>query len=317
MTNRGTVCILGGSGFVGSELCALLCNRGYSIKLLTRNAANCRHLRVLPTLSVIQINEYSADNIATFLTGSTALINLIGILNEKGRDGSGFHQAHVEITRAALVACEKTVVRRFIQMSALHADPNGPSHYLRSKGKAENYLNAFAKPLINATIFKPSVIFGRNDSFLNRFTQLLKWTPGIFPLACAQTKFAPVFVGDVVQHIVDALEDESTYGNSYELCGPNTYTLKELVQYCGKLSNQNRWVIGLPKILSRIQAKFLELVPGKPFSVDNFYSLQVDSISSNGIKCATSLESIAPTYIGNRRGLNFSQRRSSHQSAYI
>lgn len=317
MTTRGTVCVLGGSGFVGSELCALLVNRGYSIKLLTRHAAKCRHLRVLPTLSVIQIEEYSADNIATFLTGSTALINLVGILNERGRDGSGFHQAHVEITRAALVACEKTVVRRFIQMSALHADPNGPSHYLRSKGKAENYLNAFAKPLINATIFKPSVIFGKNDSFLNRFTQLLKWTPGIFPLACAQAKFAPVYVGDVVHHIVDALENESTYGNSYELCGPNNYTLKELVQYCGKLSGHQRLVIGLPNFLSKLQAKLLEFVPGKPFSMDNYRSLQIDSISENGIKCPTSLESIAPTYLSNRRTAKYAQRRSSHQSAYI
>ena len=122
MTDRGTISILGGSGFVGSELCAQLCSQGYTIKLFTRNAVNCRHLRVLPSLTVVQISDYSADNIAAHLAGSSALINLVGILNEKGNNGSGFHHAHVEVTRAALVACEKSVVRRFLQMSALNAD---------------------------------------------------------------------------------------------------------------------------------------------------------------------------------------------------
>ena len=316
MNNRGTVCILGGSGFVGSELCALLCSKGYSIKLLTRNARNGRHLLVLPSLSVIQIKNYDAETLAAHLEGCDALINLIGILNESGKSGTGFHHAHVEITRAALVACEKTVVRRFLQMSALNADPNGPSHYLRSKGKAEKYLQTFAEPLIHATIFRPSVIFGKNDSFMNRFAALLKWTPAIFPLACAQAKFEPVFVGDVVNFMVDSLEDESSYGISYDLCGPNRYSLKELVQYAGKLSSHERTIISLPRMLSKLQAKLLEFVPGKPFSVDNYNSLQIDSISDNAIRCPTSLESIAPTYLAKRRSTSLGRRHSSHQSAY-
>ena len=301
---------------MGSELCALLCSKGYSINLFTRNAMNCRHLRVLPSLSVIQISEYTAENIAPRLEGSLALINLIGILNEKGRNGAGFHRAHVETTRAALVACEKTLVRRFLQMSALNADAKGASHYLRSKGKAENYLNAFSKPLVHTTIFKPSVIFGKNDSFLNRFAHLLKWTPVLFPLACPSTRFAPVYVGDVVACMVNSLEDESTYGMTYELCGPHIYTLKELVRYVGKLSGHRRLIMGLPRILSRLQAKLLEFAPGKPFSVDNYHSLQKDSVCGNGVHCKTSLESIAPTYIGRERN-GFTEHRSRHQSVYI
>ena len=316
MSDRGTVGILGGSGFVGSELCARLCSKGYAIKLFTRNPSNCRHLRVLPSLSVVPVAEYTADSIAAHLEGSSALINLVGILNEKGAKGTGFHQAHVEVTRAALVACEKTVVRRFLQMSALNADAKAASHYLRSKGKAENYLNAFSKPLVRTTIFKPSVIFGRNDSFMNRFAQLLKWTPVVFPLACPNTRFAPVYVGDVIKTMVSALEDESTYGMTYELCGPHTYSLRELVSYAGKLSGHRRLILGLPRILSRMQAKLLEFVPGKPFSVDNYHSLQTDSVCNNGIRCRTSLESIAPTYIGKHGGSAIEQRRH-HQSAYI
>ena len=315
MTDRGTISILGGSGFVGSELCAQLCSQGYTIKLFTRNAVNCRHLRVLPSLTVVQINDYSADNISAHLAGSSALINLVGILNEKGNNGSGFHRAHVEVTRAALVACEKTVVRRFIQMSALNADAKGASHYLRSKGKAENYLNAFSKPLVHTTIFKPSVIFGSNDSFMNRFAQLLKWTPLMFPLACPRTRFAPVYVGDVVTCMVNAIDDEATFDKSYELCGPQTYTLKELVAYAGKLSGHQRLILGLPRFLSKIQAKLLEFVPGKPFSVDNYHSMRLDSVCSNGISCTTSLKSIAPTYLGKHR-TNPSEQRTHHQSVY-
>ena len=316
MADRGTVGILGGSGFVGSELCALLCAKGYSIKLFTRNPVNCRHLRVLPSLAVIQVNDYSAESIATHLEGSTALINLVGILNEKGSDGSGFHRAHVEVSRAALVACEKTVTRRLLQMSALNADAKGASHYLRSKGKAENYLNTFSLPLVHTTIFKPSVIFGANDSFLNRFSKLLKWIPLIFPLACPKTRFAPVYVGDVVECMVDALEDETTYGRSIELCGPHTYTLKELVQYTAKLNGYRRIILGLPNLFARLQAKLLEFVPGKPLSMDNYRSLQTDSICQEGIHCETSLESIAPTYIG-KPNTSFTAHRSQQQSAYI
>lgn len=315
MTDRGTISILGGSGFVGSELCALLCSQGYSIKLFTRNAVNCRHLRVLPSLSIVQINDYTGDSIAPHLEGSVALINLVGILNEKGSDGSGFHRAHVEVTRAALVACEKSVVRRFIQMSALNADANGASHYLRSKGKAENYLNAFSKPLVHTTIFKPSVIFGNNDSFLNRFAQLLKWTPLMFPLACPRARFAPIYVGDLVQCIANAIDDESSYGLSYEICGPNTYSLKELVAYTGKLSGHQRIILGLPRFLSRLQAKLLEFVPGKPFSLDNYRSMLVDSVCSDGIRCTTSIKSIAPTYLNKKRSAVIGQR-AHHQSAY-
>ena len=316
MTNRGTISILGGSGFVGSELCALLCSKGYSINLFTRNAVNCRHLRVLPSLSVIQISDYTAENITPHLQDNIALINLIGILNEKGSNGSGFHQAHVEITRAALVACEQAVVRRFLQMSALNADAKGTSHYLRSKGKAENYLNAFSRPLVHTTIFKPSVIFGAHDSFLNRFASLLKWTPLVFPLACPRTRFAPVYVGDVVETMVNSLEDESTYGQSIELCGPHIYTLKEIVKYAGKLSGHRRLILGLPAILSRIQAKLLEFAPGKPLSMDNYRSLQTDSVCNDGVHCKTSLESIAPTYIG-KCNSGVTAQHSHRQSAYI
>jgi len=298
MATKGLIGVIGGSGFVGSELCAQLITSGYSVRLLTRNIANCRHLKVLPSLSIIQVNDYRANTLAKALKDCHALVNLIGILNEKGNGGKEFHQIHVGITRAALNACESAKIPRLLQMSALNADADGPSHYLRSKGKAENYLKTFSGPQLDYTIFKPSVIFGEGDSFLNRFADLLKTVPWVFPLACANARFAPVYVGDVAKKMVAAIDDRTTYNQSYELCGPNIYSLKELVQYTANICGYKRTVISLPMFLSKLQAAVFEYVPGKPFSKDNFNSLKLDSVCSQCPPCTTSLQAIAPTYLG-------------------
>ena len=301
MAIKGIVGILGGSGFVGSELCAQLVSSGYTIRLLTRHADECRHLKVLPSLTIIQIQDYHANTISAELQGCDTLINLIGILNEKGNDGKQFHQVHVGLTREALNACEKAKISRMLQMSALNADAAGPSHYLRSKGKAENYLKTFSGSQINYTIFKPSVIFGPSDSFLNRFANLLKTMPGVFPLACAKARFAPVYVGDVAKMMVASIANQQTFNQSLELCGPNTYSLKELVQYTAKICGYKRKVIGLPMFISKFQAAIFEHIPGKPFSKDNLNSLKLDSICGECSPCTTPLQVIAPMYLGNNK----------------
>ncbi|MDW3096070.1 MAG: complex I NDUFA9 subunit family protein [Gammaproteobacteria bacterium] len=297
MAIKGLIGIIGGSGFVGSEICAQLIASGYSVKVLTRNIDMCRHLKVLPSLSIIQINDYQVNTLAAHLKGCEALINLVGILNEKGNDGKEFHQVHVGITRLALNACEQANIPRLLQMSALNADADAPSHYLRSKGKAENYLKTFAGEEVIYTIFKPSVIFGEGDNFLNRFANLLKIVPGIFPLACANARFAPVYVGDVAKQMIKSINDKKTYNQSFELCGPNIYSLKELVQYTANICGYKRTVLGLPKFLSKFQATVFEYVPGKPFSKDNFNSLKLDSVCNQCASCTTPLQAIAPTYL--------------------
>lgn len=291
---------------MGSELCALLTTQGYSVRLLTRNPEKCRHLKVLPSLSIVPIANYSANTMHKHITGCHTLINLIGILNEKGNSGKQFHDVHVGITREALNACEKASITRMLQMSALNADANGKSFYLRTKGKAENYLKTFSEDSINYTIFRPSVIFGEHDSFLNRFAGLLKFTPGFLPLACPKARFAPVYVGDVVKRMVQSIDDISTYNQSYNLCGPNVYTLKELVQYTANVSGYRRAIIGLPNFLSKLQAGIFEYVPGKPFSKDNYKSLQIDSVCEKCEPCTTSLQAIAPTYLSKGEALSFS-----------
>lgn len=291
---------------MGSELCAQLIAHGYSVRLLTRNPAKCRHLKVLPSLSIVPVANYQASTMYQHVAGCHALINLIGILNEKGNKGKQFHDVHIGITREALNTCEKASIPRMLQMSALNADANGNSFYLSTKGKAENYLKTFSDENIDYTIFRPSVIFGENDSFLNRFASLLKFTPGFLPLACPNSRFAPVYVGDVVKRMVQSIDDQSTFNQSFNLCGPHVYTLKELVQYTANVSGYRRAIIGLPNYLSKLQASIFEHVPGKPFSKDNYKSLQVDSVCEECEPCTTSLQAIAPSYLGKGAALTFS-----------
>ena len=293
-----TICVLGGTGFVGSHLCAELVERGHRVKVLTRRREKHRNLLVLPSLQLIQADIHSEPQLKQHFQDCDAVVNLVGILNEKGRDGSGFHIAHVELARKVITMCSSCKVDRLLHMSALNASPDAKSFYLRTKGEAENYVHTFAANKIAVTSFRPSVIFGPEDSFINRFASVLKLSPGFLPLACADTKFAPVFVDDVIQVMANSLTDPSSFNQRINLCGPKQYSLKQLVQYVSKSSNHRRFVFGLPNWASKMQANILEFVPGKPFSVDNYHSLQKDSICSDtNDRCSTSLETIVPSYL--------------------
>ncbi|MFK7814818.1 MAG: complex I NDUFA9 subunit family protein [Gammaproteobacteria bacterium] len=310
-----SVCILGGTGFVGNHLCAELITRGHHIKVLTRQRERHRDLLVLPSLELVQADIHNENDLKQQFENCDAVISLVGILNEKGHDGSGFHTAHVELARKVINACSSNKVPRLLHMSALNAHPDEKSFYLRTKGEAENYVHTFAANKISVTSFRPSVIFGAEDSFINRFAAILKFVP-ILPLACANTKFAPVYVDDVVQIMADALTDKQTFNQRINLCGPKQYSLKQLVRYVADTSNMSRVIIGLPNWASKLQANILEYVPGKPFSVDNYLSLQKDSIchesSLSDYPCITSLESVVPSYLQNKA--KFKQFRAKRSS---
>lgn len=292
---------MGGTGFVGGHLATALVNAAHTVHVLTRHRARHRALLVLPRVRLSEADVHDLRQLKAHFKACDAVINLIGILNERGHSGQGFQHAHVELARKVLEACQETGVPRLLHMSALNADAaDGPSHYSRTKGAAEDLVLAQSGKGIEVTSFRPSVIFGPGDSFLNRFAALLGFAPGVFPLACANARFAPVYVGDVVAALVRALDNESTHGQRIELCGPHEYTLKQLVSYTAKLTGRHRWIIGLPDSLSRLQATILEYMPGKPFSLDNYRSLSVDSLCTQRARCPTSLESIAPAYLGKR-----------------
>lgn len=298
------ICILGGTGFVGRHLAARLNGPGFRVRILTRNREKHRPLLVLPRTEVVETDVYDVQALKTQFQDCRTVINLVGILNERGHSGNGFRKAHVELTRKVLDACKQRHVQQLLHMSALHADSaRGPSIYLRTKGEAEDYLHTFHGN-VHITSFRPSVIFGPDDSFFNRFARLLKLTPYFFPLACAKSRFAPVYVGDIVNQFVQAISNADMYEKRINLCGPKSYTLKELVEYTAEVLQLKRQVVALPDAIAVCQAFIMDyFVPGKPFSLDNYHSLQIDSTCNNGA-LPTGIESIVPGYLVNKTQRN-------------
>ena len=297
------VCLLGGTGFVGRSLIPLLIQNGYAVDIPTRSRDRNRELLVFPGVDLIQIDVRDEIALTRVLHGCEAAINLIGILNETGHDGAGFKRVHLELAQKLVRACRTSGVKRLLQMSALKADAQrGPSHYLKTKGQAENAIKELSGTDIKYTIFRPSVIFGEEDSFTNRFAALLRMLP-MLPLPHAEARFAPVFVEDVARAFVTALQDSNTHGQTYELCGPDIYSLREIVDLVRWQLGRTCIIVPLPRALGRLQAWLGDyLLPGKPFSLDNFRSLGVASICADngllflGIK-PHSLASIVPTYL--------------------
>jgi NADH dehydrogenase len=293
---RRTVLVVGGSGFVGRHVAARLVAADHRVIVPTRRRGNARELFLLPTVEVVEADVSDAATLSRLVRGSDAVINLVGILNEKG--GETFAQAHVGLTRNLIAACTANGVRRLVQMSALNADSAGPSRYQRTKGDAEAAVVASG---LAWTIFQPSVIFGREDAFLNLFARLLRALP-VVALAGADVKFQPVYVGDVAECFVRALDLDASIGRMYPLCGPRVYTLRELVRYVGEQCGAERPIVPLGGALGRLQALALEMLPGKLMSRDNLASMEVDSVCDCEFPALfglrpTPLEAIAPEYL--------------------
>jgi NADH dehydrogenase len=209
---------------------------------------------------------------------------------------------HAELPEKVVEACRGAGVKRLLHMSALHAALDAPSHYLRTKALGEETVQRAHSAELAVTSFRPSVIFGARDSFINRFAQIVRLAPGVLPLACPNAKFQPVYVGDVAEAFVRALDDHKTFGHRYELCGPKVYTLRQIVEYIAALLGRRLRVIGLNDTLSHLQAALMEFAPGKPFSLDNYRSLKVDSVCAKGFPPVFgiephTLESVVPTYL--------------------
>ncbi|MBX2885669.1 MAG: complex I NDUFA9 subunit family protein [Granulosicoccus sp.] len=297
--SNSRVTLLGGSGFVGTQLTYRLANIFDEVVVLTRRAQRVRKLGTLVNVKVIETDIHDPDALNKAVLNSTAVINLVGILNEASRQRqSSFTGAHVDLTQSVIDACQAGGVARYLHVSALNADADkGSSEYLRTKGLAENIVRS-CDSSINWTIFQPSIIFGEQDAFFNRFASLLRALP-VFPLAVPEAKMAPVFVGDVCNVIIQSIDDPSAYGHTYQLCGPEDYTLRELVEYTAKTAGLSRKVIGLPDFAARLQARIMEFVPGKPFTRDNYLSLQTPSICQEGCqRQSTSLDAVVPRYLG-------------------
>jgi uncharacterized protein YbjT (DUF2867 family) len=272
-----SLCILGGSGFLGTRLVARLIRDGHRVTVLSRDRERHKHLLVLPGLTLENCDVYDEAQLSEHFRGKDVVINLVGILNERWFGGDGFRRAHTELTRVILQAARSAGVPRLLQMSALAASPDAPSYYLKSKGEAERLIRNSTGDL-NWSIFQPSVMFGPGDSFLNRFAALLASIPFIFPLARPGARLQPVLVDDVTEALLHCLRGDASRGQTYQLGGPQVYTLRQIVELVATLTGQRKWIIGLPNVVARFQGFFMNFVPGRPFSSDNYKSLTVDSV---------------------------------------
>jgi len=268
------ILVLGGSGFIGRYIVNLLVGRGCRVLVPARRRDAAKHLIMLPTCDVVDANIHDDATLAQLADGQDAVINLVGILHGKQRD---FERAHVELPQRVLAACKARGVRRYLHMSALGADQNGPSLYQRSKGTGEAAVRA--SPL-DWTIFQPSVVFGVEDEFLNMFGKLARLFP-LLPIGGANVRFQPVWVEDVAAAFVNSLDNEATYRKSYELAGPKVYTLRELVRFAARAAGHRRAVIALPDSVARMQATLMEFLPGPTLlSRDNLDSMKRDNVAA-------------------------------------
>jgi NADH dehydrogenase len=300
--NLRSVCVIGGSGFVGSHIVHLLAAKGIGVRVPTRYTESAKELLVLPTVEVVEADIHDRAALPGLVAGTDAVINLVGILHERGVPG-GFLRVHAELPKKIVAACRGAGVGRYVHMSALHADVNGPSAYLRSKGQGEAAVKEAGNTLA-WTIFRPSVIFGRGDSFLNLFAQMVGLVP-VVALASPDARFQPVWVEDVARAFVDCILNDETVAKSYDLCGPNVYTLRELVKYVGEVTGNRRPILGLGDRLSYLQASVMEWLPGPLMTRDNYYSMKQDSVCGCPFPAAlgfepTAIEAVVPQYLGHQ-----------------
>ena len=296
--NITKVLLVGGSGFLGASIAEQMVRKGMLVTVPTRRENRAKHLMVLPTVEVVEADVNDAGRLAELVCGNDAVINLVGILH------GDFEREHVALPKQIAEACVSTGTTRLIQMSALNASVTGPSAYLQSKDRGEAAVLAVASrhPALNVTLFRPSVVFGEQDRFLNLFATLARFSPFV-PLGSPQARFQPVWVEDVARAVVQSLSMPASFGHTYPLVGPHVYTLRELLEYVMHLTGRQRPVFGLNGGLSALQAAVFEWLPGKLITRDNVRSMSIPNTSSEPFPAmfgeAHAMECIVPGYLQN------------------
>jgi len=300
------ILVLGGSGFIGSHVCEKASRLDCRVTVPTRRRINAQAVQSLPWVDVIESDIHDEAALTGLVRGHDAVVNLVAILHG---NAAAFDHAHVALVQKLVRACQAAGVQRLVHVSALGAAPDAPSLYQRSKAEGEAVLAASG---LDHGALRPSVVFGAQDRFLNMFARMQAVFP-VMPLAGADTRFQPVWVQDVALALIRLLERPGTiaglpnpvHAPVLEACGPDVFTLRELVQLAGRLSGNPRPVMALPPTLARWQARIMELLPGEPLlSRDNLDSMQVDNVSTGVLPgldilgiTASSLHAIAPTYL--------------------
>lgn len=305
------ILLLGGSGFVGRALCEALCDAqlqqpgapAMRLRVPTRRWANAQSVQALPLVDVIVADVHDDASLDRLLAGCSAVVNLVAVLHG---DEARFQRVHVDLPRRLAAACQRQGVRRLVHVSALGVAADAPSRYLRSKARGEAVLQAAG---LDLTLLRPSVIFGAQDRFLNLFAQLQGLAP-VLPLAGADARFQPVWVGDVAAAVVACLQRPDTIGKTLECAGPEVLALSDIVRLAGQWSGHPRPIVPLPPALARLQALAMEWAPGEPLmSRDNLDSMRTPNVASGllpglawlGIT-PSALAAVAPAYLARGQG---------------
>ncbi len=284
------VAISGGTGFVGVHLARALVDSGHSVRLLVRSQV---YQPAVGALEYVQADLTSAERIAPSLEGCDALVSMAGILHQS--KSVSFEDVHHQLPLKLANAAIHAGINRMAHVSALHADVNGPSEYLKSKGRAEQSLSRLQDKL-SLSFHQPSVIFGPGDDLINQFAALLKFAP-VMPLARGNSLFQPVYIGDLATAIaLELTQNQPDQPQTHQWVGPERLSLVELVQKVAKHLSLKRWIFALPDPLGAVQAAALGLLPNPPMTLDNYRSLSVDSIA-DGPTCSSSLDEEMPKYL--------------------
>jgi NADH dehydrogenase len=296
------VCLVGGSGFVGRSVADQVAATGANVRVITRSRPRAMDLAVLPTVEIVVADVHDTAALARAFEGMDAVVNLVGILHETRRQT--FQGCHVELPAKVVEACHSAGVQHLVHVSALGASATGPSEYQRSKAEGEARIRATAG-VLPFTIFRPSVVFGERDRFLNLFATLARLFP-VIALGGASARFQPIWVEDVARCVSGALGEPRHFGQTYELGGPDVRTLEELVRFVCATLGKRRMVVALPHALATMQALVLEILPGKLLTRDNLRSMSVDNVCTAPFPAAfgfkpAALEAIVPEYLADDR----------------
>jgi uncharacterized protein YbjT (DUF2867 family) len=309
------ITVFGGSGFIGRYLIRRLAADGWVVRVAVRDTVAAGFLKTAGSLGQIvpmRCNVCDDETVGAAVHGADAVVNLVGILYESGKQRFDAVQgeAPARIARAATAAG----VSRLVQISAIGADANSRARYARSKAQGEA---AVRREFPAATILRPSIVIGPEDEFFNRFAAMAQVLPVLPLIGGGRTRFQPAYVGDVAEAIHRAVSDPATAGKTYELGGPRVYTFRELMELMLKVIGRKRCLVPLPFALASLQAAFLELLPVPPLTRDQVKLLRHDNVVSAGAPGFADLgiqpqaiEAILPTYLDMyRQGGRFAANR--------
>ncbi|HEX3954103.1 MAG TPA: complex I NDUFA9 subunit family protein [Stellaceae bacterium] len=314
--NQHRVAILGGAGFIGRYAVKRLAERGNVLTVGGRNAAAAKYLKLKGDVGQVGLVNVSINDdrmLSAFVAGNHAVVNAVGILHEsrKQRFDAIHHVAPARLARLA----REAGVERFIHISAIGADSRSSSAYARSKAAGEE---AVRDAFPTATILRPSIVFGPEDAFFNRFAAMAMIAPALPLIGGGETRFQPVYVGDVADAVVRCIDDPATAGRTYELGGPRPYSFRALMELLLGEIQRKRLLIDVPFGLATFKARFLSLLPDPPLTPDQVELLKRDNVVSSGALglaelgiTPTAVEAVLPTYLDRfRRGGWYARERA-------